>query len=68
MSYHQEPPGCKPKTHWEKRCIAMEWAIQDLIILIGHHVPESREEIVKWCEDWTKARDTLRREDRNDKN
>ena len=66
MINNQEPPGCQPTTHWEERVLAMEYALQELVVLIGHHVPESRSEILKLCEDWTKSRDVLRAAFRTD--
>lgn len=63
-----EPPGCEPKTHWEERVVVMEYALQELVILVGLHVPSAREEFVKWCVEWTKQRDAIRAHHRTDKN
>lgn len=66
MSANQEPPGCKPTTHWEERCLAMEHAFQEFVIIVGQHVPEARSKILHLVADWTNRRDELREQFRTD--
>jgi len=63
----QEPPGCEPQTHWEARVLAMEYALQEFVIMIGMEVPTARQPIIDWCKDWTKERDEIRNAFRVDK-
>ena len=63
----REPQGCEPQTHWEARVLAMEYALQEFAIMIGHAVPDARVPIIQWCQDWTDQRNKIREAFRTDK-